>query len=277
MSNTAVLNTGGYTKLLSDIRKLIDEGKGRVEAAARRELIFTYWNVGKRLLEEDLSGNAGYFISILEDISAELDIDVSTLKRSIQFYQTYPKFEEILPLKWSQYKLLLPIVNDEKRKFYETLTVKNSLNCRSLKNAITNKTFETDVPALSRKEGKIQITRPTEPTYIYKAVVDRVIDGDTVLVKLDLGFQVWRDQRLRLAHINAPAMDEPGGQEAYQYVRNALAEVDFVMVKTNKIDIYGRYVGHIFYSQESRNKDEVFREGSYLNQELVTRGLARVV
>jgi hypothetical protein len=49
------------------------------------------------------------------------------------------------------------------------------------------------------------------------------------------------------------------------------------MIKTNKIDIYGRYVGHIFYSPKNLSKSEIFARGCYLNQELVDRDLARMV
>ena len=48
-------------------------------------------------------------------------------------------------------------------------------------------------------------------------------------------------------------------------------------MKTNKIDIYGRYVGHIFYSLKETDKDKIFSEGNYLNQELLNRGLARAI
>ena len=41
--------------------------------------------------------------------------------------------------------------------------------------------------------------------YLYKCVVTRVIDGDTVDVDVDLGFDVWlKKQRVRLAGIDTP-------------------------------------------------------------------------
>ena len=41
--------------------------------------------------------------------------------------------------------------------------------------------------------------------YQYKAVLVRVIDGDTIDVDIDLGFDVWlKKQRVRLAGIDAP-------------------------------------------------------------------------
>ena len=145
--------------------------------------------------------------------------------------------------------------------------------------AIKNKKYEAQLKNKEGKEGvaAAKLRRPTEPTYVYKAVVDRVIDGDTLLLRVDLGFQAWKEQRVRLAEIDAPEMDEPTGKEAYLYVLNQLAKVDFVMVKTNKIDVYGRYVGHVFYSFKNLSKDETFSKGRYLNQELVDHGLAKII
>ena len=39
-----------------------------------------------------------------------------------------------------------------------------------------------------------------EQQYIYKAEVDRVVDGDTVDVLLDLSFGVYRKVRIRVTH-----------------------------------------------------------------------------
>jgi len=47
------------------------------------------------------------------------------------------------------------------------------------------------------------------------------------------------------------------------------------MVKTNKIDIYGRYVGDVFYDFSETDKVSVFEDGRYLNQELLTKRLAK--
>ena len=121
----------------------------------------------------------------------------------------------------------------------------------------------------------LKLARPAEATYVYKAMIERVVDGDTLLIRLDLGFQVWKEQRIRLAGIDAPPIDEAKGYEAFEYVRDQLAQVPFIMVKTNKIDIYGRYVGHVFYSFQEKDMVKIFTEGRYLNQELLDRGLAR--
>ena len=73
-------------------------------------------------------------------------------------------------------------------------------------------------------------------------------------------------------------MDEAGGKEAARYVRDQLAKAEVIMVRTNKVDIYGRYVGHVFYSTDAKaGKEDVFTSGRYLNQELLRRGLASTI
>ena len=40
--------------------------------------------------------------------------------------------------------------------------------------------------------------------YEYNAKVDRVVDGDTIDVIIDLGFSVWKKMRVRMEGINTP-------------------------------------------------------------------------
>jgi len=41
--------------------------------------------------------------------------------------------------------------------------------------------------------------------YEYRCIINRVVDGDTVDVDIDLGFDVWlKDERVRLMGIDAP-------------------------------------------------------------------------
>ncbi|MEO9572429.1 thermonuclease family protein [Tateyamaria sp.] len=51
---------------------------------------------------------------------------------------------------------------------------------------------------------------PTEPAFLYRATVVKVVDGDTIDVDIDLGFYIWaKNQRIRLVGIDAP---EPRGE-----------------------------------------------------------------
>ena len=276
MATKTVLTAARYTKLLADIRRIIEEGKARATRMANEELVRAYWQVGERLIEEKLTENAGYGDAVLEDLSEEIGMDTSTLKRCIYFFQTYNHAPSGTNLSWSHYRELLPVKNDTERQWYEDLAEDEGLNVAQLSKVIKDDRYARFRGNKDKASADVTLKRPAEATYVYKAAVERVIDGDTLLLRIDLGFQVWKEQRVRLAGIDAPAMDEPKGKEAYTYVLNRLAKVGFVMVKTNKIDIYGRYVGHIFYSLKGSSREETFAKGRYLNQELVQKGLARV-
>ncbi len=78
------------------------------------------------------------------------------------------------------------------------------------------------------------------PPYAYTAVVRRVVDADTIVLDVDLGFGIWlRDQPFRLAGCNTRERSEPGGQEAYDYLTLLLPEGRPVLVRSIKHDKYG--------------------------------------
>ena len=119
-----------------------------------------------------------------------------------------------------------------------------------------------------RKEKKysVQPTKRTESDlFTYKAFVERVVDGDTMIVKVDLGFETRTRQYLRLRGIDAPEIDTPEGKKAKRFVAKELEETDHVILTTTRSDKYGRYLADIFYGP----KDE-----TYLNQKLIDEGLA---
>jgi micrococcal nuclease len=71
-----------------------------------------------------------------------------------------------------------------------------------------------------------------EPNYRYRAKLDRVVDGDTMDVVIDLGFYVELRERVRLAGIDTPEIyrvkkdnkEYKKGIEAKEYVERRLNE-----------------------------------------------------
>jgi endonuclease YncB( thermonuclease family) len=84
--------------------------------------------------------------------------------------------------------------------------------------------------------------------YEYKAYVERVVDGDTVDLTIDLGFHTYVVKRVRLSRINAPERFTEEGKLAKAFVENALAVGMEVVVQTqlDSKDKYGRVLGEIF-------------------------------
>lgn len=87
--------------------------------------------------------------------------------------------------------------------------------------------------------------------YIRNAVVNRVIDGDTIVVTIDLGFAIGCQQTLRFAEINAPELhgvvDTAPGQAAKDYLSSLIPAGTSILVKTDKPnDKYGRYLAWVY-------------------------------
>lgn len=110
--------------------------------------------------------------------------------------------------------------------------------------------------------------------YTYRGMVKEVIDGDTLWIDIDLGFNTWTCQKLRFKSINAAKISTKKGIQAKQFIENALNPCEFIIVKTYYRDKYNRYLSDIFYDKNERNIFKVAEKGTYLNQELIDKGFA---
>lgn len=107
--------------------------------------------------------------------------------------------------------------------------------------------------------------------YSYKAKVDKVIDGDTIDIIIDLGFDIKVKQRVRLARINTPEVrgeERTAGIKAKEFVEDTLQGVQDLMVNTtkDKKEKYGRYLAEIVFPKDGSNKN--------LSDLLLEKGLA---
>ncbi len=102
--------------------------------------------------------------------------------------------------------------------------------------------------------------------YIYDAQLIRVLDGDTVEVKLDLGCDIRIDpMKLRMAGINAKDKRTVKGKAAIAYLQDLFPNGSQVRVETIKDskEKYGRYLGILHHPSLTRN----------VNAEMVAQGL----
>ena len=109
--------------------------------------------------------------------------------------------------------------------------------------------------------------------YNYKATVEKIVDGDTVTLRIDLGFTVsWRSN-CRLAGINTPELTSKDpvtrakALEAKQYLIDRFVLDADILIVSKHLDKYGRPVVDVYYGDNFEN---------HLNQELIDSGLAVV-
>jgi micrococcal nuclease len=106
--------------------------------------------------------------------------------------------------------------------------------------------------------------------YTYKAAVTRIVDGDTVIVDIDLGFGVWlKEQSLRLAKINAPEIkgsSRESGIAAKDFLSKLILN-KWVQIRTEKgQEKYGRWLATILIEEDKNLID--------INHKMITEGYA---
>ena len=89
--------------------------------------------------------------------------------------------------------------------------------------------------------------------YTYKAKLDRVVDGDTIDVNIDLGFDISVHKRVRLAGINAPEsrtrdLEEKKLGLAAKKRLITLLDKGSLQIESKEVGKYGRVLGvlHVY-------------------------------
>jgi len=127
----------------------------------------------------------------------------------------------------------------------------------------------------SRNSFQFEKIASVRELFTYKAYLDRVVDGDTLLVQIDLGFGIFMEQRLRLRGLDAPEVESKDGQKARKFVERELDGCKFLILKTHGSDIYDRYLVDVFYLKDEWKTEKVIEEGNFLNNRLLLEGLAK--
>jgi micrococcal nuclease len=92
--------------------------------------------------------------------------------------------------------------------------------------------------------------------------VKNVVDGDTIDVIIDLGFDILFSSRVRLAGIDTPESrttdkaEKALGLEAKDYLKKQLKDAKSVVIRTEKMDSsekYGRILGWVYINGESES------------------------
>ena len=111
--------------------------------------------------------------------------------------------------------------------------------------------------------------------YEYSGVVTKVVDGDTIDIRVDLGFGISNNIRVRFKGIDTPEIYRPScneelihGRQARQFVFDSVMgrKITFVTHKDRK-GKYGRYLADIAYTEDGELK--------LLTEELIKNGFEK--
>lgn len=112
----------------------------------------------------------------------------------------------------------------------------------------------------------------------YAAKVVKVVDGDTLDVLIDLGFNIHHKVRVRLYGLNAPESrtkdlaEKEMGLKAKSFTQDWTTKHQVVFLKTiaGKDDKYGRVLAQIY-----SDKDIKSEKTACLNLDMISAGYAR--
>lgn len=120
----------------------------------------------------------------------------------------------------------------------------------------------------TRRHRLVKLPQATKrDLFTYRASVLRVVDADTLWLRVQLGFGPKPRRKLRLRGIDAPELGTRAGKRAKAFVENELKDVPFVTITTTKPDKFDRYLTDLYYEKDGKD--------IFLNQLLLDKGLAR--
>ena len=106
--------------------------------------------------------------------------------------------------------------------------------------------------------------------------IDRVLDGDTIDVTIDLGFDLYKKERVRIAGVDTPEKstrnleEKELGIDATNWLKKELEDVlagdDELIVRTELVGgtgKYGRLLGWLYVGDEQLSLNEQMIEQGY--------------
>lgn len=106
----------------------------------------------------------------------------------------------------------------------------------------------------------------------YVKKVENVVDGDTIDVLIDLGFDILFASRVRLAGIDTPESrtkdlaEKALGLESKEYLKKHLKDAKSVVIKTEKMDSsekYGRILGWVYVDGNTVSLNDMMINDGY--------------
>lgn len=118
--------------------------------------------------------------------------------------------------------------------------------------------------------------------YEYNAVVEKVVDGDTIDVIIDLGFKTWKKVRVRMEGINTPESRTRDLEEKKRGLAAKDRLVEILELNNNKcvlhvsgVGKFGRAIANVFVTSLSPTPDDSSITLINVNQQLIIEGHAK--
>ena len=165
---------------VGEIKGIIDKAREGAVRSVNFSRVMMYWNIGRRIFEEEQQGKerAAYGSYLIKRLAERLEPEYGSgfgsrqLRFCLKFFRMYPIVNTVCSqLSWSQYKLLIAISNEDKRKYYEMEAVNNVWTKRELERQINSGLYERLLIS-NDKESVLAVARreriPESPQEVIK-------------------------------------------------------------------------------------------------------------
>ena len=152
-NNKVVKATSTNTSLLSDVRLIVEQGLKTAYQGVNSVMVKTYWQVGRRIVEEEQQGEkrAEYgkqIITLLaEDLSKSYNrgFTARDLRSYRQFYLSFKDLEiwhsRVPNLSWTHFRTMLRVADDNARYWYMREASKEMWSVRTLDRNIASQYY----------------------------------------------------------------------------------------------------------------------------------------
>ena len=163
-----LVNMKTSPQLYEDIRKLIVDAKQKVYSAINFEMVMAYWRVGKRIVEEEQSGEkrAEYGAFVVEYLSKRLSqefgqgFSIVNIKNFRQFFLAFPETTVLYSVRkeltWTHYRSIMRVGNLDARQYYITEAANHNWSTRQLERNINTRYFERLLSTRTRRSGSVE-------------------------------------------------------------------------------------------------------------------------
>ena len=140
--------------IVNDIRRIIDESRYAAFGAVNSIAVQTYWNIGKKIVEEEQHGQdrADYGKRLIRQLSDELTKEYGNAfsKRNLDYYRKfYICFRDyeivnacVHNLTWTHFRRVLAVASQESREWYIREASEQQWSTRELDRNISTQYYE---------------------------------------------------------------------------------------------------------------------------------------
>ena len=162
-------------QLVDDVKLIVERGIREAYRSVNSVSILTYWNVGKRIVEEEQNGNtrATYGKHLIDILSYELSqtypkgYSPRNLRDYRQFYLCFRDLEiwhsRVPNLTWTHYRMLLSVTSDDARYWYVKEASSQSWSVRTLARNVGSQYYHRLLQSPKKEAVINEMLRLTKP------------------------------------------------------------------------------------------------------------------